>query len=70
VNANLLHGYGFREVHVVRRFEDDFNSETPGQPANQEIVCSGSPGSAERATGLGQTGGERTGITPQSETQV
>jgi hypothetical protein len=32
VNANLLHGYGLQEVHVVRRFEDDCNSETPGGP--------------------------------------
>jgi hypothetical protein len=46
VNANLLHGFGIQEVHLVRRFEDDSNSETPGWPANQEIVCSGNPGSA------------------------
>jgi hypothetical protein len=32
VNANLLHGYGLREVHAVRRFEVDFNSETPSGP--------------------------------------
>jgi len=42
VNANLLHGFGIQEVHLVRRFEDDSNAEEPGGPPTMR---SGNPGS-------------------------